>query len=120
MTSGQPLDDLYRFTQTEDRLELLEQTLQWRHLAPGAPDTLGNGRPWPGSSKGTNSWRAEGADRQLTLRGPARKDADFTGALPMADRDPFALAGDAAGCPHVYVVGNQPDFATRLVAGAPL
>ena len=39
-TSGQNVDDLYRCTSVEDRLQLLAATLQWGHLAPSAPDTL--------------------------------------------------------------------------------
>jgi len=39
-TSGQNLDDLWRCCSTDDRLALLEASLQWGHLAPSAPDTL--------------------------------------------------------------------------------
>lgn len=39
-TSGQALDDLSKFTKGVSRLELLEATLRWRHLAPTAPDSL--------------------------------------------------------------------------------
>ncbi len=39
-TSGQNVDDLYRCTTSEDRLELLAAALEWGHLAPSAPDTL--------------------------------------------------------------------------------
>lgn len=58
------------------RLDLMENTLRWRHLAPTAPDTLT--------------------------------------CYPYSSDDPFVLAE----CPHVYVAGNQPEFGTRLVAGA--
>ena len=40
-TSGQPVDDIYKFSQLDDRLEILENTLKWGHLAPTAPDTIG-------------------------------------------------------------------------------
>lgn len=40
-TSGQPVDDIYRFSSLEDHLEILEKTLRMGHLAPTAPDTLG-------------------------------------------------------------------------------
>jgi DNA polymerase delta subunit 2 len=40
-TSGQPIDNIYMFSDLEDRLDILEKTLQWGHLAPTAPDTLG-------------------------------------------------------------------------------
>ncbi|KAJ3012484.1 hypothetical protein HKX48_006263 [Thoreauomyces humboldtii] len=39
-TSGQTLDDIFRFVASEDRLSMSEKTLQWSHLAPTAPDTL--------------------------------------------------------------------------------
>jgi DNA polymerase delta subunit 2 len=39
-TSGQGVDDVYRFAAIEDRLAILEGTLQWGHLFPTAPDTL--------------------------------------------------------------------------------
>lgn len=31
---------MYQYARREDRLSLLESTLQWRHLCPTAPDTL--------------------------------------------------------------------------------
>lgn len=39
-TSGQNLDDIYKYVTTEDRLQIAEGTLHWRHMAPTAPDTL--------------------------------------------------------------------------------
>ncbi|XP_034235818.1 DNA polymerase delta subunit 2 [Thrips palmi] len=39
-TSGQPIDDIAKFTRISDRLTILERTLEWGHLAPSAPDTL--------------------------------------------------------------------------------
>lgn len=41
--SGQPIDDMYKYvpsSSVEARLELACATLQWRHMAPTAPDTL--------------------------------------------------------------------------------
>ncbi|XP_005101329.1 DNA polymerase delta subunit 2 [Aplysia californica] len=40
-TAGQPLDDICRYSDIDDRLQALEKTLEWGHLAPTAPDTLG-------------------------------------------------------------------------------
>lgn len=40
-TSGQNIDDLDKYSEAEDRLDFMERTLIWRHLAPTAPDTLG-------------------------------------------------------------------------------
>lgn len=40
-SSGQPVQDIYRFSSMEDHLEILEKTLAVGHIAPTAPDTLG-------------------------------------------------------------------------------
>lgn len=40
-TSGQNIDDINRYSKLSDRLEILEKTFIWGHLAPTAPDTLG-------------------------------------------------------------------------------
>ncbi|PIN03618.1 DNA polymerase delta, regulatory subunit 55 [Handroanthus impetiginosus] len=40
-TSGQNIDDLAKYSDAENKLEFLERTLRWRHLAPTAPNTLG-------------------------------------------------------------------------------
>ncbi|KAG0203296.1 hypothetical protein BGX28_004392 [Mortierella sp. GBA30] len=39
-TSGQTIDDIYKYVKSEDRLEMAIKTLAWRHMAPTAPDTL--------------------------------------------------------------------------------
>jgi DNA polymerase delta subunit 2 len=40
-TSGQTVNDIYQFSDIEDRMDILEHTLVCSHLAPTAPDTLG-------------------------------------------------------------------------------
>eukprot|EP01135_Chromosphaera_perkinsii_P003788 Nk52_evm34s255 gene=Nk52_evmTU34s255 len=40
-TSGQMVNDIYKYVETNDKLEILSNTLKYRHLAPTAPDTLG-------------------------------------------------------------------------------
>ncbi|KZT59168.1 hypothetical protein CALCODRAFT_493962 [Calocera cornea HHB12733] len=37
---GQTIDDIFRYVDTDDRLEMARNTLLWRHIAPTAPDTL--------------------------------------------------------------------------------
>ena len=37
---GQPIDDVFRYVEGEDRLEMMEHLLRWRCNAPTAPDTL--------------------------------------------------------------------------------
>ncbi|KAF3903392.1 hypothetical protein ABW20_dc0109267 [Dactylellina cionopaga] len=74
-TSGQTIDDIFKYIDGDDRLEMMEKTLRWRHVAPTAPDTL---------------W-----------------------CYPFQDVDKFIIES----CPHVYFVGNQPEFGTRLTYG---
>lgn len=38
----QNVSDIFRYSSMEDHLEILEWTLQVRHISPTAPDTLGN------------------------------------------------------------------------------
>lgn len=40
-SSGQNIDDLEKYSEAKSKLEFLERTLRWRHLAPTAPNTLG-------------------------------------------------------------------------------
>lgn len=40
VSSGQPIDDIFKYVESEDRLAMARDTLQWRHLAPTCPDTL--------------------------------------------------------------------------------
>ncbi|KAJ0974514.1 hypothetical protein J5N97_016479 [Dioscorea zingiberensis] len=40
-TSGQNIDDLDKYSEARDKVEFMERTLRWRHLAPTAPNTLG-------------------------------------------------------------------------------
>ncbi|KAK9829526.1 hypothetical protein WJX72_006332 [[Myrmecia] bisecta] len=39
-SSGQNVDDVYKYSNGEDRLEMLNRMLEWSHLVPTAPDTL--------------------------------------------------------------------------------
>ncbi|KAI8325201.1 hypothetical protein GQ54DRAFT_246234, partial [Martensiomyces pterosporus] len=88
-SSGQNVDDLASYLTEEmasitsggasgstgSHCHLAAKSLQWRHIAPSAPDTL---------------W-----------------------CYPFTDHDPFILTET----PHVYFVGNQEKFDTRLVEG---
>ncbi|KAG9134484.1 hypothetical protein Leryth_021499 [Lithospermum erythrorhizon] len=40
-TSGQNIDDLEHYSDAENKIEFMERTLRWRHIAPTAPNTLG-------------------------------------------------------------------------------
>ncbi|KAL9116828.1 MAG: hypothetical protein Q9187_006644 [Circinaria calcarea] len=39
-TGGQPIDDVFKYVEGDDRLEMMENLLRWRCIAPTAPDTL--------------------------------------------------------------------------------
>ncbi|KAG9292964.1 hypothetical protein G9A89_016326 [Geosiphon pyriformis] len=39
-TSGQTIDDIFKYVESNNRLEFAEKTLLWRHIAPTSPDTL--------------------------------------------------------------------------------
>lgn len=39
-TGGQPVDDVFKYIEGDDRLEMMEYLLRWRCGAPTAPDTL--------------------------------------------------------------------------------
>ena len=74
-TSGQNVDDIYRYVDSEDRMKMAESCLYWRHMAPSCPDTL---------------W-----------------------SYPFQDIDPFIIEE----CPHVYFIGNQPEYEDSLLLG---
>jgi len=46
-TSGQNIDDLGKYSEAKSKLDFVERTLRWRHLAPTAPNTLGKNSPCP-------------------------------------------------------------------------
>ncbi|KAF3442643.1 hypothetical protein FNV43_RR16559 [Rhamnella rubrinervis] len=75
-TSGQNIDDLEKYSEAKDKLDFMERTLKWRHMAPTTPNTLG--------------------------------------CYPFTDRDPFLIES----CPHVYFVGNQDQYDSRLLSGS--
>ena len=74
-SSGQTIDNLERYLEIESKLDLLERTLHWRHMAPTAPDQLH--------------------------------------CYPYSQEDPFIISTS----PHVYFIGNQKKFETRMVEG---
>lgn len=39
-TGGQPIDDVFKYVEGDERLEMMENLLRWRCCAPTAPDTL--------------------------------------------------------------------------------
>lgn len=39
-TGGQPIDDIFKYVEGDERLDMMENLLRWRCSAPTAPDTL--------------------------------------------------------------------------------
>ena len=40
-SSGQPISDILMNSTIQNSLDAMEKTLEWSHLCPSAPDTLG-------------------------------------------------------------------------------
>ncbi|KAF2076374.1 hypothetical protein CYY_002331 [Polysphondylium violaceum] len=73
-TAGQNIDNASRYMIIDSKMDLTEKTLNWRHLAPTAPDTL---------------------------------------SCSAVDHDPFVIEQ----CPHVYFIGNQEKYQTKMIRG---
>lgn len=71
-SSGQNVKSMYEMTNIVEAVDILDQTLTWRHTAPSAPDSVPS--------------------------------------YPFSSRDPFVVEE----LPHVYFVGNQKTFNTKL------
>lgn len=89
---GQPIDDIFKYVEGDERLDMMENLLRWRCGAPTAPDTL---------CKASHNV------------GNAIADHDFSGCYPFQDKDQFVIEE----CPHVYFVGSQPSFETTVIEG---
>jgi DNA polymerase delta subunit 2 len=95
---GQTVDDIFKYLPSSSRLGMARRTLEWRHIAPTAPDTLCELTRFQQSAQGVEA------------------AADKVGIYPFPDADPFIIHHR----PHVYVIGNQPEFQTTLVGGKSL
>jgi len=90
---GQPIDDIFKYVEGDERLDMIENVLRWRCGAPTAPDTL---------CESTRAfWNA------------SANDAIMKGCYPYQDKDQFVIEE----CPHVYFVGSQPRFETTVIEG---
>ena len=59
-TAGQNVNDIFKVSTLEDRLEILEHTMKWSHIAPTAPDTLGKLYCSKNSKTGQNVFKSDG------------------------------------------------------------
>lgn len=91
-TGGQPVDDVFKYVEGDERLEMMEAMMRWRLSAPTAPDTLCKSPYLLCLTKILMLWQ---------------------GCYPYQDRDHFVIED----CPHVYIVGNQPRFESSLIEG---
>lgn len=93
---GQPINDVFKYVEGDERLEMIESLLRWRCGAPTAPDTL--------------------CKCQIAKSQDFGKKTDVVrvaGCYPFQDKDQFVIEE----CPHVYFVGNQPRFETSVIEG---
>ena len=100
-TSGENINDMTLYS-TYERMDLLENTLTWRNIAPTAPDTLAVCYVCLFLSP-------------LVALNPYTPSPDpfFLQCYPFKRKDPFIINES----PHLYFAGNQPEFGTRLVEG---
>jgi DNA polymerase delta subunit 2 len=97
-TGGQNLDDICKYVDSEDRLGMMEAMCRWRCSAPTAPDTLCKLT----SLSLPNSMQYEMVELTKT-----------TGSYPFQEDEPFVMKE----CPHLYFVGCQPEFGTKIIEG---
>jgi DNA polymerase delta subunit 2 len=98
-TGGQTIDDIFKYLPSTSRLAMAKRTLEWRHIAPTAPDTLCKLPNLIPIAPDKTTWKAHSI-----------------GIYPFPDQDPFILKAR----PDIYIVGNQPEFETALVGGTSL
>ena len=102
-TGGQPIDDVFKYVEGDDRLEMMENLLRWRCGAPTAPDTLCK-----------SSSLIVSPCPLMNSYGERNADLEIVGCYPFQENDPFVIDE----CPHVYFVGNQPRFETTVIEGS--
>lgn len=101
-TSGQNIDDAFKYVDADTPLTLAERCMFWRHIAPSAPDTLCT----------YFLYRVWGFEKSSPLTYTFARSLS-SGCYPFQDQDPFIVEQS----PHVYFVGNQSKFEHSLVEG---
>lgn len=106
-TGGQPIDDVFKYVAGEDRLDMMEHLLRWRCNAPTAPDTL--------CEFSLRCIQRHCIPMKTMRCGKTRSTVLMVllGCYPFQMQDPLLIKD----CPHVYFVGNQPRFETRVIDG---
>jgi DNA polymerase delta subunit 2 len=95
-TGGQNVDDVAKYVDSEDRLGMMEAMCRWRCSAPTAPDTLCT-QPFP----------------HLVFPLLLVLILALLASYPFQDDEPFVMKE----CPHLYFVGCQPEFGTKVISG---
>lgn len=105
-TGGQNVEDMAKYVDSDDRLGMMEAMCRWRCSAPTAPDTL---------CKFLLSYLLRLFPRRLNVS--SHPSANITtcrpGAYPFQEDEPFVMTA----CPHLYFVGCQPEFGTKIIQG---
>jgi DNA polymerase delta subunit 2 len=95
-TGGQTVDDLLKYVDDTDTVDILDAMLRWRCIAPTAPDTLCK------------------TAFLFTLHGSVCFATNAViGCYPFQDDDPLIVRD----CPHIYFAGSQPKFAKKIIQG---
>jgi DNA polymerase delta subunit 2 len=98
-SSGQNINDIFKYmveSDSQTRIQAACNTLDWGHVAPTAPDTLGKCR--------------EGDVRSVMIVAVTLITILSTACYPLNDRDPFLIEE----APDVYFIGNQDHFDSQL------
>lgn len=126
-TGGQNLDDVFKYVESEDRLGMMEAMCRWRCVAPTAPDTLCEFSPFslplplflffpfschfPSPLTATSHTSFIPFTYGTSLTNHMCKQQ--TGAYPFQEDEPFVIKE----CPHLFFVGCQSEFGTKVIHG---
>lgn len=89
---GQPINDIFKYVEEDERLEMMENVLRWRISAPTAPDTL-------------CGFSSTSSVAYLLTH--------TSGCYPYQEEEPFVIEET----PHVYFAGNQPRYESTVIEG---
>lgn len=102
-TGGQPIDDVYKYVEGDDRLQMIEATLRWRLCAPTAPDTLckPSSTIWHSSSADNTQGATPIRIKTVSFLTPALMSTSWVISLvlsPQSSMDPMVRVFDSSPC----------------------